>query len=516
MVCPRSPSCSACSFTSPEPGTTSAFSVEASTRPVGGTWSKPVTLSGASADDKQAQVTVDPAGNATAVWRRFDGGSGYRIQSATRPAGGAWGSPVTLPGGGQQAATPQIASDSRGNATAVWQLSDGMTSRIVASSRPVRGTWSTPVVLSDARRSSDAPRIGVDAAGNATAVWETWDGRNSRVQAATRASGGMWSPRANLSIAGKSAYVPQVSLDPAGSATAVWQVAEAPGVLRVQAATRQAAGSWTVPVVLSKGSRAFDPQVSSGASASPTAIWIESDGRNDRVQTALGFTPLRLSGVKLSRSRLSARTSARLSFAISGPARITVSLTRAATGRRVGKRCAKPTRSNQHAPRCTRYLSAGAQTKNLTAGTGQFTIARRFAHRTLKAGRYRLTLTATPIPRTLAMSLEGLRDFSVNQLIAAGLPVSATLGALALLDFAYILTIAWTDPAAVPGWASTTGLVALLGAVQLFTTGMLGEYVGRTYMAVLHRPPYVVAETVRSESHPTPARAPSPSRGRRR
>lgn len=119
--------------------------------------------------------------------------------------------------------------------------------------------------------------------------------------------------------------------------------------------------------------------------------------------------------------------------------------------------------------------------------------------------------TKYSIRRMLRLAAHGVFSFSVFPLRIATW-IGLALGALALLDFAYILTIAWTDPAAVPGWASTTGLVALLGAVQLFTTGMLGEYVGRTYMAVLHRPPYVVAETVRSESHPTPARAPSPSR----
>lgn len=102
--------------------------------------------------------------------------------------------------------------------------------------------------------------------------------------------------------------------------------------------------------------------------------------------------------------------------------------------------------------------------------------------------------TKYSLRRMLRLAAHGLFSFSVFPLRIATW-IGLALGALALMDFAYILTIAWTDPAAVPGWASTTGLIALLGAVQLFTIGMLGEYVGRTYMAVLHRPPYVVSET---------------------
>jgi hypothetical protein len=41
-----------------------------------------------------------------------------------------------------------------------------------------------------------------------------------------------------------------------------------------------------------------------------------------------------------------------------------------------------------------------------------------------------------------------------------------------------------------------TGLLALLGGIQLLTLGVLGEYVGRVFLSTLHRPQYVVGETV--------------------
>jgi len=118
--------------------------------------------------------------------------------------------------------------------------------------------------------------------------------------------------------------------------------------------------------------------------------------------------------------------------------------------------------------------------------------------------------TKYSLRRMIRLAAHGVFSFSVFPLRIATW-IGLALGGLALLDFAYILTIAWTDPAAVPGWASTTGLVALLGAVQLFTIGMLGEYVGRTYMAILHRPPYVVAESTHSDSPLAPNSANRPA-----
>jgi dolichol-phosphate mannosyltransferase len=37
-------------------------------------------------------------------------------------------------------------------------------------------------------------------------------------------------------------------------------------------------------------------------------------------------------------------------------------------------------------------------------------------------------------------------------------------------------------------------VVVVLGAVQMFVLGMIGEYLGRLYMESKHRPLYIVAE----------------------
>ena len=50
----------------------------------------------------------------------------------------------------------------------------------------------------------------------------------------------------------------------------------------------------------------------------------------------------------------------------------------------------------------------------------------------------------------------------------------------------------------VQGWTSLAVLISFLAGVQLITIGALGEYVGRTYNEVRHRPLYLVAETKRA------------------
>ena len=74
--------------------------------------------------------------------------------------------------------------------------------------------------------------------------------------------------------------------------------------------------------------------------------------------------------------------------------------------------------------------------------------------------------------------------------IAIGISVSA----LSFLYLFYILFIWLTSSRVVPGWASMTGLLSLLGGIQLLTIGVLGEYLGRLFVSNLNRPHFVIRE----------------------
>ena len=122
-------------------------------------------------------------------------------------------------------------------------------------------TWLSPVDVSLAGQSALEPQVAIDAAGDAVAVWDRSNGANTIVQAAARPAGGSFGAPVDLSVAGGNALVPQVAIDPAGDAVAVWTRFNGSNVI-VQAAARPAGGSFGAPVDLSlAGQNAIHPQV---------------------------------------------------------------------------------------------------------------------------------------------------------------------------------------------------------------------------------------------------------------
>jgi dolichol-phosphate mannosyltransferase len=95
--------------------------------------------------------------------------------------------------------------------------------------------------------------------------------------------------------------------------------------------------------------------------------------------------------------------------------------------------------------------------------------------------------------RMLTLSLDGLMAFSVVPLRLA-MALGVTMSAMSFLYLCYIVIVFFFSSRVVSGWASTAGLVALVGGIQLFTIGVLGEYVGRIFLRTTDRPQFVIAE----------------------
>ncbi len=83
-------------------------------------------------------------------------------------------------------------------------------------------------------------------------------------------------------------------------------------------------------------------------------------------------------------------------FTLSEPARVRITIHRLLTGRRVGRRCRKPSPRYRGRPRCTRSLGVGTLSRrNLRAGINTVSFSGKIGRRTLRSGRYRATITAT-------------------------------------------------------------------------------------------------------------------------
>lgn len=97
-----------------------------------------------------------------------------------------------------------------------------------------------------------------------------------------------------------------------------------------------------------------------------------------------------------------------------------------------------------------------------------------------------------PLSKMLALAFDGITSLSIKpikMIFVLGLIV-------ALISFVGII---WAGVEAilgntVSGWASTTCIICFLSGVQLISIGVIGEYIGKIYMEVKHRPRYIISE----------------------
>jgi hypothetical protein len=213
--------------------------VQATVRaPAAGFWQAPVDLSGVGAAP-DVHLAIGPAGDTVAVWSSRRAG-GAVVQAAFRAAGSGWGPATDVAVTGRaDSAAPRAVLDPAGNAHAVW-LSGGDRAVAHASVRSrASGAWSQPVELSSRDRDAFDPRLTVDPAGNAVAVWT--EGADGLTRAAIRPALGSWQPAVGLSRSDARTRTPRVAMGTLGTALAVWSRLE-PRRIRVEASELEGGG----------------------------------------------------------------------------------------------------------------------------------------------------------------------------------------------------------------------------------------------------------------------------------
>jgi hypothetical protein len=255
-------------------------------------WLSPVDLSAAGDGAGQPQVAVDPAGNAIAIWNHDDEGFSMGVvESAFHPVGGTWSEPTKLSSPGAGPFGPQIAVDPAGNAIAIWFSFNS--NAIETASRPVGGGWSAPIKLS-ARGANIGARVVFDRTGNAVAIWERSDGIDSFVETASRPVGGDWSAPVAISAAPTLNFAerPQIALDPSGNAVAIWDRINRPDSRFIETTSRPVGGDWSAPVKLSPpGAEAFSPQIGVDSAGNAVATWLRANGEFNVILES-AFLPL--------------------------------------------------------------------------------------------------------------------------------------------------------------------------------------------------------------------------------
>ncbi len=98
-----------------------------------------------------------------------------------------------------------------------------------------------------------------------------------------------------------------------------------------------------------------------------------------------------------------------------------------------------------------------------------------------------------PLRKMLALAIDGITSLSVKPLkLITGLGLGVSLVSIGMILWTLIRH--FTD-ATVSGWSSTMCVILFLGGVQLLCVGVLGEYIGKIYAEVKHRPRYIISES---------------------
>lgn len=100
--------------------------------------------------------------------------------------------------------------------------------------------------------------------------------------------------------------------------------------------------------------------------------------------------------------------------------------------------------------------------------------------------------TNYPLRKMMRLAVDAITGFSTAPLRFAS-HVGLWLVAASILLIGYI-AVGFFTGSSVPGWTSLMLVVVILGAVQMFVLGMIGEYLGRVYVEAKRRPLYIVAE----------------------
>ena len=104
-----------------------------------------------------------------------------------------------------------------------------------------------------------------------------------------------------------------------------------------------------------------------------------------------------------------------------------------------------------------------------------------------------------PLRKMLALAFDGITSLSTRPLsIITGIGVFFSVLGLIAAVWAVVEAIRGDT---VAGWASTVTLVCVIGGIQLISIGVIGQYLGKTYMETKRRPRYIISERTWEKTH---------------
>ncbi|MBN1771932.1 MAG: hypothetical protein JXB32_11755 [Deltaproteobacteria bacterium] len=227
-------------------------------------------------------VGMDGAGTAVAIWAMTRTGSptsGTDLYASERPAAGAWTSPAGIEAESSNTLYGFLGAGRGGSAIAVW-----VGGRHVSAARFVVGDgWQTEVVLRPAGTASVVyPRVALNDAGDAVAVWTENDGGRTIWSSRFSAAGGTWTAAERLdTIDTADAQYPRPALAADGTALVVWEQDDAAGRASVWANRFDVTGgAWVGAAVVESETRHADrPVLAMDGTGNATCAWVHDLSR---------------------------------------------------------------------------------------------------------------------------------------------------------------------------------------------------------------------------------------------
>lgn len=97
-----------------------------------------------------------------------------------------------------------------------------------------------------------------------------------------------------------------------------------------------------------------------------------------------------------------------------------------------------------------------------------------------------------PLRKMLALAFNGITSLSIKPItLITGFGVCFSIFGLLVMIWVLIGALAGRTT---EGWASIVCIICLLGGIQLISIGVIGQYIGKTYLETKHRPRYIISE----------------------
>lgn len=100
--------------------------------------------------------------------------------------------------------------------------------------------------------------------------------------------------------------------------------------------------------------------------------------------------------------------------------------------------------------------------------------------------------------KMMTLALDGITSSSIRPLRMIG--VLGFITVIAAIVMVVFSIIDWANGNAVQGYTTTLIVTLVLGGVILVSLGVMGEYIGKTYMEAKHRPRYIIDSVILREA----------------